>query len=201
MLNSQKKPWPFWAQLVATLAVLEFLFLVTVFPALKLSQKEHYPFSDLGTWLQGVLTPLIVGIALITWLSQQRAQRDEAAAQQATTRLNATALILTHLHQFYGHVNYTAACALTDSRPSRDKIPQGDFQCVNILIDLVRGKGVNAELFSGRPILSRNDVIRSEQFRILKRDMAQILNLLQTAEIAYMTDYRITELRTETDKT
>jgi hypothetical protein len=177
------------AQIVLALVA---LFLI-VWPLHVWRHAHHYPYGEYGAWLQGVLTPALVTIAIVTWKSQLRAQRADEEAGRWANRLNASSLMLSHLHAFYGHVNYTSACAIAGHRPNDADVPGGNFQCVARLIRILAGQAPTledqemAKTLAARP---RSEIVKGEQYAILRDSLRHIIQLLEQANLGYLDDLR-----------
>lgn len=146
-------------------------------------------YGEYGGWLQGVLTPLILLVAFIAWFSQQQ------SAKEANT-IQARSFLLEFLHNFYGHINYTAACAIVGHRPSSDHVPFGNLQCVSALIAVLSNRTV-PETLPGTNLKALSTVYEIENgdnYLLLKASLQFMDDMIRSSKMELLVDQRIREL-------
>lgn len=151
----------------------------------------RYPYQDLGAWLQGALTPAILLVGLISWWAQRRGTVEQ-------NRILTTSLLLENLRAFYGHLNYTAFCAIIGRRPSAATLPSGNLEGVTRLLRILRtGHADYADLNIPPDLqaLPTIDEIRAgDNYDKLIRSVDKTLTLAESANLIELVDERVQQL-------
>lgn len=178
--------------IVVSLAILG---VILYFPLHAWRHPHHvylYPYDKLGAWLQGALTPMLLGVAIVTWLLQEKS----SAAQ---IKLAHRTFVLENISRLYGHLNYSSACALVGPRLLASVVPYGNLQCLDILLRVFE-KSENENDFAARtwhdhPAFRTIDEIKgSEEYRILEENLKFVGGLIQQSDIALLVDSRVLHL-------
>jgi len=159
---------------------------------LKTGHKMAY--QDLGTWLQGVLTPVLIVIGLATWWSQK-------IGQEQANRIQVQNAILSNVHELYGKLNYSAAWVVRGDNPKPGTVHYGDLQEVDRLIAILKNKADETPSHSAFLAASYSDIVGSDQFRKLKSNLDHIIQLIDGSGTASLYDPRIFVLHSEMTNT
>jgi hypothetical protein len=160
-----------------------------------LPQNDLAGWSSLGTWLQGVLTPLLLLVAIGSFWYQSESVKAQTRAQADANQIAQRAFFLDNSRKFTGHINYRCICALVNGEPADNPNARG----LTVMVALLRGAGAEAaKLIDSLPnyeILDLNQVRRGRQFALLKRDIDQVINLGERCEMEGLLDGRVVQIQ------
>ena len=90
-------------------------------------------YTAMGTWLQGVLTPVFLLIAALTFSWQTQSQGE---ANKTANRV----LLFSNLERFAGHLHYRCVTALIGDAPSAELVNSANFEGLTAMKMRLSGK-------------------------------------------------------------
>ncbi len=155
----------------------------------KLDWSALATYSDIGAWLQGVLIPVALGVAAITFWFQ-------AQSQNKTNRIATAAVFIDNLDRFAKHLHYRCACALVNDAPLEGLVNPYNCDGLTAMIQTLKRKPVTVkDLVEGRSIKSDDVVYGSRYYRMLQNEIEQIYQMGKEAALDGLLDGRIRTIR------
>lgn len=147
-------------------------------------------YSDFGAWLQGILTPAALLVAILAFQAQARASRE-------ANRIANRTFFIANVERFVGHLAYRSLCALVDGTPSdvTRNDPQTRDEILGALIELLTRYRTSWVELAHRRVLTLEQLRRSSHYAILKEDIDDILAAGRDAELDTLLDNRIMRIR------
>lgn len=156
-------------------------------------------YAAAGAWLQGALTPLLLGVAIISFWIQRRSAETQAKAQADANDIAAWTFFIDNVNKLAGHLSYGCMCAIYGQQLPGDYNPTGQrlgFQAMPFVFkgfNPVQG-GVLPPM-QGREPLILEEMRGNEQYAILAKEINQVLALSRQVKLEGMLDSRITDIR------
>jgi hypothetical protein len=161
-------------------------------------------YGSLGAWIQGVLTPLLFVLAILSFREQSKAFRDQNEAfveqiqtQQTANRIAARAFFVANVRQLSGHLAYRCYCALVDATPPDITIEDSNRgRVLDVLSRMFEGHET-ANAFrdpNGLAIKSAAEVKGGTHYALLRKDMADIVSLAEDAGLVSLLDNRLVRI-------
>jgi hypothetical protein len=149
-------------------------------------ELEHpIKIADYGTWLSGSLTPAVFAVALLSFFAQKSGQDESNRIQNQT-------LILTHVHELYGRLNYMAACVIVDDVPPPGSVRYGNLQEVDRLLKILCSRGKDDEKTPHLPAKAADArIFQGDYFSELLRNLRSTVKIMEKADLKFMYDKRI----------
>lgn len=169
------------------------------------AQSWYAGYAELGSWLEGVLTPisvLLAGLGIVLQ-SKATAETNRAAiqaieAQTLSNKLAATGIFLDKLETFFAHLDYLCFCVLLNRRPNKDELPKElglGFRCILLALDSFSPEGIKEEVPQVKHLQMKIIMSQSTHVRALTDALDRIISLGKQVGFEDMLDGRVRVLR------
>jgi hypothetical protein len=146
----------------------------------------------MGTWLQGVLTPVFLLIAALTFSWQTQSQGE---ANKTANRV----LLFSNLERFAGHLHYRCVTALIGDAPSAELVNSANFEGLTAMKMRLSGKEADLNNLIGKLVEGRSPVApavmyNSPSYKRLRDEIEQIVELGKQVGLVGLLDGRILKI-------